>query len=43
MVGGYEMLLQCLQEKITPTQVIVYEQQGLLHQQIIGDLQYRFR
>lgn len=40
LVGWYEMFLQCIQEKITPDQVIIYQHLWLLHEQIVADLQY---
>lgn len=40
LVGWYDMALQCIVEKIMPHQIIIYEQQGLLHQQIITDIRY---
>ncbi|MFA7284728.1 MAG: 3'-5' exonuclease [Candidatus Absconditabacterales bacterium] len=43
MVGGYEMLLQSLVDKMRPQMIITCSQLGLLHQQIIADIQYRMR
>lgn len=40
IVGGYEMLLQCIQEKITPDQLFVCGDLGLLHKQIVQDISY---
>jgi DNA polymerase III epsilon subunit-like protein len=43
LVGGYDLILQCIHERIYPKQLIVFEALGLLHQQIISDISYRMK
>jgi hypothetical protein len=43
IVGWYDFIMQCIAEKIMIQQVIMYEQLGLLHGQIMGDIQYRIK
>ncbi len=43
LVWGYEMFLQCITDKLKPELIITCSQLGLLHQQIVTDLQYRLR
>lgn len=40
VVGGYEMLLQCIQEKNTPDTIFVCGELWLLHKQILQDISY---
>lgn len=40
MVWWYEMLLQMIQEKISPSKIIIYGEMWLLHHQIVQDVNY---
>lgn len=40
LIGWYDMIMQCIQEKITFWEVIIYGHLWLLHEQIKTDLQY---
>lgn len=43
IVGWYDFIMQCIAEKIMIQQVVMYEQLGLLHGQIMGDIHYRMK
>ena len=43
LVGGYDLILQCIHERIYPQKIVIFETLGLLHQQIISDITYRMK